>query len=185
MRAALALSSLLTTAYCLLFISLSPSVEPHAELVVDGVHVRLAPREEARLGQEHGQAARLKAQAVGGALEDGGRLRVEPLLDAVADGALRRGREAGRPPRVVDLDGVVEDVDARPDAGQRKVSVDERIRQRLHERPSVVVRARRHGRLRGRVRARLARTLLPEVAVALDKAHGRLEERVEVSNQLD
>src|SRR5215213_6937792 len=78
----------------------STPVEAYAELVVDGVHVRLAAGEEARLAQEHGQAASLEAQAVGGVREDGGRLRVEPLLEAVADGALSRGREAGRAPRV-------------------------------------------------------------------------------------
>src|SRR5215216_3627385 len=124
---------LLTTVY-----SPSGAVEAEAELVVDGVHVRLTPREEARLAQEHGEAARLEAQAVGGAPEDGSGLRVEPLRDAVADGALRRGREAGRAARVGDLNGVVEDVDARRHAREREVAVDERVRQGLHERPSVV-----------------------------------------------
>src|SRR5205085_12661220 len=83
----------------------SDSVQPDAELVVEGVYLGLATGEEARLAQEHGQSALREREAVSRALEDGRQLRVDALLYAVAYGALHGGRETGGAPRVRYLDG--------------------------------------------------------------------------------
>src|SRR3712207_333641 len=111
-------------------------------------------------------------------------MRVEPLRDAVAYRALRGRREARGAPRVGYLNGVVEDGEPRLHAREREVSVRERVGERFEERAAVVVCARLDGRVRVGARPPRAR-LVPEVAVALDETHARLEERVKVPEELN
>src|SRR5947209_2375410 len=140
------------------------------------MNLRLATGEEARLAQEHRKPARRESQAVCGTREEGCELRIEPLRDAVTNGALHRGREACGAARVRDLDGVVEDLYARRDSGEREVSVCERVSERLSQSGALVVRARRDGRLRLSFALNVARTPVEQVAVTLDESQCRLEE---------